>query len=153
MNKKLVSLLFLAALTTSCSTTFNKNQSSGALDVSLKSQLNADVEVDMSKKIQGTASGTKLFHIFTLSGPTQFADGVTYGTEGSSNGFSFFGPGVAEEIKSAAVLNAITNGKAEIIVAPQYVLKTKSVFFGMYKEVSVQVSGYAGRVKTIRSAN
>jgi hypothetical protein len=153
MNKKIFTLLFLASVLSSCSTTFNKNQSSGALDIQLKSNLNADVEVDMSKKIQGAASATKLFSFITLSGPNQYADGVVYGTEGSGSGFSFFGPGVAEEVKSAAVSNAVTAAKAELIIAPQYILKTKSVLFGLYKEVSVQVSGYAGRVKTIKSTN
>ncbi len=139
------------SLLSSCSTTVNRNQSSSALDIHLRSNLEADVEVDMSKKIQGVASATKLFSIITLAGPDQFADGVVYHAGGEGGGFSLFGPGVADEVKSAAVNNAVMSAKAEIIVAPQYLMRTKSVFFGAYKEVSVQVTGYAGKIKTIKT--
>ena len=150
--KSIIFTLLLISLLSSCSTTFNKNEKSGALGINLVSNLDAEVEVDMTKKVQGTATAKKLFSIFTISGPNSFADGVVYNPNESDGGFSFFGPGVAEEVKSAAVSNAMVNSKAEIIVAPQYVMRTKSVFFGMYKEVTVNVTGYAGSLKSIKSS-
>jgi hypothetical protein len=145
-------ILFLTISLSACSTNFNKSQIGGALDVHVKSNLSADVEVDMSKKIQGLASATKWLFLFTATGPNQYADGVAFNADGSNSG-GIFGPGIVEEVKAAAVYNAVTSGKAEIIVAPQYIMKTKSVFLGFYKEISVQVSGYAGRIKTIKSTN
>ncbi len=146
----LVSMLLLAStlLMTSCSTTFNKSQKSGALDVKVKSDLQADVEVDMAKKISGSAFHTKLFGFIDIKTSQNYADGVAY--DGAGSGSSFFGGGIVEDAKSAAAYNAIVPSKADVLVAPQYLIKVKSYFFGAYKEVTAQVSGYAGRVKNIR---
>lgn len=151
-SKSIFLTLILAGLLSSCSTFYNKNHTSSALSVNLVSNLEADVEVDMTKKITGSASAKKLFSLITISGPNQFADGIIYQPGATDGGFSFFGPGLAEEIKSAAVSNAMTTSKAEIIVAPQYTVKTKSVLFGLYKEVSVVVTGFAGSFKNIKAA-
>jgi len=144
-------LLLLLAVSSGCVTSLNKSQSAGPLDVHLRSNLAADVEVDMSKKISGNSAATKLFTIFTLSGPEQYADGVSYSGAGVENS-GFFGGGVIEEVKAAAAYNAVTAARADVIVAPQYVVRYHSVFFGAYKEVSVQVTGYAGKLKGIKTA-
>jgi len=73
---------------------------------------------------------------------------VAYSGAGGSAGW--FGPGIVEETKSAAAYKAVVPGKVDIIVAPQYITKVNSYFFGMYKEVTATVTGYAGRVKNIR---
>jgi hypothetical protein len=135
-----------AFLMTGCSTTINKSQKSGSLDVKVKSDLQADMEVDMSKKIIGTAFHTKLFGLFDIKTSQNYADGVGYDGVNSSGWFS---AGVIEETKSAAAYNAVVPNKADVIVAPQYLIKVKSYFLGAYKEVTAQVSGYAGRIKNI----
>jgi hypothetical protein len=149
---KIILSLLLVSLFASCSTTFNKNEKSSALGINLVSNLDAEVEVDMTKKIQGTASAKNVFLFFTFSGPSSYADGVMYQPGGADKGFSFFGPGLSEEVKSAAVSNAMVSSKAEIIVAPQYIMKTKSYLLGLYKEITVNVTGYAGTLKSIKSS-
>jgi hypothetical protein len=151
---KLVSLTILAStmLFVSCSTTVNRSQKSGGLDVKVRSDLKADVEVDTSKKIQGAAKHIKLFGLFDIKTSTNFADGVTYNGDGGSSWFSFLSGGVVEETKSAAAYNAVVPNKADVIVAPQYIIKVQSYFFGAWKDVTAQVTGYAGRIKDIKAA-
>jgi hypothetical protein len=137
--KNLLPVLVMASafLMTGCSTTINKSQ---------KSDLQVDMDVDMSKKIIGTAFHTKLFGLFDIKTSQNYADGVGYDGAGSS---SWFAGGMVEDTKSAAAYNAVVPNKADVIVAPQYLIKVKSYFFGAYKEVTAQVSGYAGIIKNI----
>ena len=132
----------------SCSTAMNKSQDSGMVNAEVKGNLHADIDVDMTKKIQGTAHQAKLFGFIWLRTAHHFADGVGY--SGAGGGSGWFGPGMEEETKSAAAYKAVVPNKADIIVAPQYVTKVHSYFFGAYKEVTATVTGYAGRIKNIR---
>lgn len=145
---KLLSIAILAStvLMTGCSTQYKRSQKSGSLDVKVRSDLQADMEVDMSKKISGTAHHKKLFGIFDIKTSQNYADGVAY--DGGET--SWFGGGIVEETKSAAAYNAVVPSKADVLVAPQYLIKVKSYFFGAWKEVSTQVTGYAGRVRNIK---
>lgn len=145
----IAALSFLAA----CSTTNNLSQKSGNLNVNLKSNLQADVEVDMSKKIMGKAHHVRILGFHTAKS-TNYADGVNYDGGSSSSGglFGMFGPGMEEEAKSAAAYNATVPNKADVIVAPQYFVKVKSYFFGIYKEVQAQVWGYSGKITNIKKA-
>lgn len=145
---KIISSLCLLMLFASCSTTYNKNHTSGNLDVKVTSNLEADVNVDMSKKISGQAQHSKLFGLFNIKSSANYVDGVNY--SGGSEGFSFFSGGVVEDAKSAAAFNAIQPAKADIIVAPQYLVKVESWFFGAFKEVTAQVTGYAGYIRNIK---
>ncbi|MBA2403752.1 MAG: hypothetical protein H0V66_03190 [Bdellovibrionales bacterium] len=149
---KLLSLAILAStiLMTGCSTSVNRSQKSGSLDVRVRSDLQAEMDVDMTKKIAGTAHHTKLLGIFNIKSSQNYADGVAY--DGGDSGFSLFGGGIVEETKSAAAYNAVVPNKADVLVAPQYLIKVKSYFFGAWKEVSTQVSGYAGRIRNIRQS-
>lgn len=134
----------------SCSTRNHMSQRAGGVDVSVKSQLSADVDVDMTRKIVGKATHVRIFGIHTQSS-RNYAEGVTYQTEGNGGGmFGLFGPGMEEEAKSAAAYNATVPSKADILVAPQYLVKVKSYFFGAYKEVQAQVWGYAGKIRDIK---
>jgi hypothetical protein len=145
MNKftLLLSIMFLF----SCSTTTNRNQKSSALDVSLTSRLEAELDIDMSKKIHGTAKQSKLFGFINIHTTSDYVDGVNY--DGSGSGFSLFSGGIVEDTKSAAAYNAVVPNKADVIVAPQYIVQIHS-FLGIYKEVTALVSGYAGKIKDIR---
>ena len=144
---KLVILILSMSFLFSCSTTTNRNQKSSALDVSLTSRLEAELDIDMSKKIHGTAKQSKLFGFINIHSAKDYVDGVNY--DGSGSGFSLFSGGVVEDTKSAAAYNAVVPNKADVIVAPQYVVRVHS-FLGIYKEVTALVSGYAGRIKDIR---
>ncbi len=145
---KVLALVASLAFLVSCSHTTNRSQESSNLDVRLRSDLIADVDVDMTKKIQGQSRSTRIFWI-PVRQPTFFADGVGYDAS-SGGGFLFFGGGMEDEAKSAAAYNAVIPNKADVIVAPQYIVKSESVFFGLWKEVTAQVQGYAGRVRNIR---
>jgi len=147
---KLLSLAIIASTLTlvSCSSTINRSQKSGSLDVKVRSDLQADMDVDMSKKIQGSAHHTKLFGVIDIKSSKNYADGVAY--DGASQGFSLFNGGIVEDAKSAAAYNAVVPNKADVLVAPQYMIKVESYFFGAWKEVTAQVSGYAGKIKNIR---
>ena len=137
-----LSLFFLM----SCSTSINRNQDTGAMDVKVRGNLVADIDVDMTRKIQGSAHQSKLFGLIWLKHANHYADGVAYSASGHAG---FFGPGMTEETKSAAAYKAVTPVKADLLVAPQYIIKEKSYFFGAYKEVTATVSGYAGKVRNI----
>lgn len=147
---KFLALAGLFALV-SCSTTNHLSQRSGGMNVSVISNLEADVDVDMSKKIVGKAHHVRIFGIHTQNS-TNYADGVTYdgGNGGGGGLFGVFGPGMEEAAKSAAAYNATVPNKADVLVAPQYLVKVKNYVFGLYKEVKVQVWGYSGKVRNIR---
>lgn len=148
---KVLTVLALTALV-SCSSTNHLSQKTGGMHVSVKSHLHADVEVDMTRKIIGKAHHTRILGFHTQSS-TNYADGVTYDTGMSGGGlFGFFGPGMEEAAKSAAAYNATVPNKADVLVAPQYLVKVKSYFFGAYKEVHAQVWGYSGKVRDIKPA-
>lgn len=147
---KVLSIAVIAStmLLASCSSTMNRSQKSGSLDVKVRSDLQADVDVDMSKKIQGTAKHTKLFGVIDIKSSRNYADGVAF--DGGGSGFSLFAGGIVDDTKSAAAYNAVVPNKADVLVAPQYMIKVESYFFGAWKEVTAVVSGYAGRIKDIK---
>ncbi len=144
---KFLPLLIIATtfFMASCSTKMHKSQKAGSLEVNVKSNLHADLDVDMSRKIVGTASHSRLFGLFYIKTSQNFADGVSY--DGDQSGW--FSSGIVSSAKSAAAYNAVVPSKADVIVAPQYLIKVKSYFFGAYKEVTAQVSGYAGTIRSI----
>lgn len=144
---KLSLMLVLASfLLTSCSTTLNKSQQDTSIDLRIKSHLKADVDVDMNQKLSATVKQTKVLWFIPVKSAHMFADGVSY--DGHMGHGGWFGPGMVEETKSAAAYQAVVN-KADVIVAPKYIVKVHSIFFGLWKEVTATVTGYAGRVKYI----
>jgi hypothetical protein len=144
---RILALAGLVALV-SCSHTNHMSQRSGGMHVAVNTNLEADIDVDMSKKIVGKAHHVRILGIHTQSS-RNYAEGVTYDTD-NSGGFAIFGPGMEEETKAAAAYNATVPNKADVLVAPQYLVKVRSYVFGLYKEVSVQVWGYSGKLKQIR---
>lgn len=144
---KSISIVALAILMAGCSTTVRKSQNSGALNVRVQSDLEADVEVDMSKSVRGVAKQTTIFGLIDIKSADHYAEGVTYNT--GATGFSIF-PDVVETTKSAAAYNAVKASKVDVIVAPQYQIHVKSYGLGIYKEVTAEVTGYAGYVRGIK---
>jgi hypothetical protein len=104
--------------------------------------LNADIQVDVSQTLTGTAKQVVIFGIFEVEGPESYMDGIE-NFEGSA-------------VKSAAAFTAITNfnansknQKVDVIIAPQYFIKKRSRFMGLYKEVTATITGYPGRITKI----
>jgi len=145
---KFMIVLTLAFIFTGCSSV-HKSQKSGSIDLGVKSDLRADIDVDMSKKIMGTAQHSRLFGLIYVKSSENFAEGVTYNNEGES--FLNFWEGIETNTKRAAAYNAVSTNKADIIVAPQYIIKVKSYLFGAWKEVTAQISGYSGTIKNIKT--
>ena len=108
-------VLVVSFLSVGCSTNMHKSQKGGLLDVKVKSDLQADVEVDMSKKIAGTASHSRLFGLFYVKNSQNFVDGVSFDGENSG----WFSSGIVDSTKSAAAYNAVVPNKADVLVAPQ----------------------------------
>lgn len=149
---KLLPIVIAASfLLTGCASTLHKSQTSGTLDVGVAGNLQADIDVDMTKQVKGTAHHSKVLWLIPVKDTNRYAEGVTYGGNGSG-GWNLLGPSLVDETKSAAAYNAVVPNKVEVLVAPQYLVQVKSYFFGIWKEVTVSVTGYAGKVRNIKSS-
>lgn len=150
--KVLSTVIALSFLFTSC-TTLNRSQPNGSIDLGIKTNLQADVDVDMSKQVKGSAHHQRVLWFIPVKSTNRYADGVTYNGAGAGGGFlsGLFGPGMVEETKSAAAYNAVVPNKVDVLVAPQYVVQVKDYVFGLWKDVTVNVTGYAGKIRDIKS--
>ena len=112
--------------------------------------LKAEITVDMSKKLSGEASESILLWFIPLSRPTNYADGVLYSIDGTfiTSLSTLFGSGAAR-LKAAAAYNAVY-GKADIIVAPQWVYTITDYI--VFSTATARVSGYAGTLRNIKEA-
>ncbi len=150
---KFLSLALLTAsiLMTGCSTTLNKSQQSSSIDIATKSDLTSDIDVDMNKVLKGSAQQVTVLWFIDIEKAEQFADGVTY--NGGGSGFSLFSGGLVDSTKAAAAYRAVAKQEADVIVAPQYIVRVESKFLGLYKKVTASVTGYAGKIRNIRTTN
>lgn len=98
-----------------------------------------EVEKISDQEISGEASSSYIFGFIKVSGESEFADGITYGS--SDNGEN-------GDLKSAAAYDAIKKNNCSVLIAPRYVVKTSNSFF--YRSISVTVTGYPGRYKTVK---
>jgi hypothetical protein len=106
--------------------------------------LDADITVDINKKISGESSSF-YFLCFRLGGDAKYAEGVDYSTR--SGLFS----AAISRAKSAAAYKAVVESNTDIIVHPNYVVDVDNFVF--FKKVHVKVSGYAGTIKKIYQQN
>jgi len=142
-------LIFLLG---SCST-INKSHMNASIGISIKSPMKAKIDVDMTKKLVGYASGGYLFHILKVSGDTKHVDGVHFNEpDGSSNFVSgiFKGLSRVEAVKAAATYNAIRTSDADVLISPQYVVEEGN-WNPFYKLIKVKVMGYPGKVISIKN--
>ena len=127
--------IVVLALLTSCNTTKMSALSTPAYAPSAEiNAIRANVEIDMSKKLEGVSNSTYLF-FFRLSGDNKFASGM------SNSPVSRVGR--VEKTKSSAAYNAIEGTDADIIVHPNYVLEIQNYLF--FKKIKASVSGYSGK--------
>jgi hypothetical protein len=139
MNIKLIKLITTVALfllfITGCASVHQSHIYS-PVGISISSEMTADVSVDLSKKLTGSAKGTYFLGFWKISGDSKYADG--YG-----------GLGTTGKVKSAAAFNAISKSDGDILVSPQYVITSKFIF--PFKTINVDVSGFEGRIKEIKN--
>ena len=142
----LLPILALALVTTSCKSTkvgpFNKPISIGiGTDVR---PLDADISVDLTKKISGESKGL-YFLCFRLSGDKTYTIGAD---NTAKSGFpSFNGLTKVDVLKSAAAYKAVTDSKSDWLVQPNYVIDIEKLVF--FKRIHVKVNGYAGTINKI----
>ena len=147
MNFFLIIFPIIAILTGSCSS-INKGHLNSNLKISIESNMNASINVDTSQKLTGYASGIYLFHLFKISGDSKYADDIEF-NEGKAGTFEQLFSNTYP-VKAAAAYNAIRTSKADVIIAPQYVIESNN-WNPFYKEVKVKVTGYPGYIVSIRN--
>jgi|TARA_Y100000310_G_scaffold130827_1_gene129941 hypothetical protein len=123
----------LLILFAGCSSTKHSHIYS-TMDISVTSEMKADIAVNTDKKLKGEAKGKFLFNFIQLEGDSHFADG--YG-----------GPTAVGKVKSAAAYKAISQSDGDILVSPQYVIMNIDNLF--IQEITVIVTGYEGKVVSI----
>ena len=132
MNKIIMLISFL--LVTGCSVT---NKSMLGSSVSIETQTKIQGNVDVGEKISGSVKATYLLGLIQLSGPKSYVEQP----HGFINPFAFTQKNICR-LKDAAYYNAIQNSDAEIIVNPQYTVRTHSAFG--FSNHEVEVTGYKG---------
>lgn len=138
-----VILGIVLALVSACqSTTSNKSFDTTKLAITVQGRLNADVQVDVSQTLTGTARQVIILGFLEVEGPDTFLDGIEHFDDAP--------------VKSAAAFAAISsfnadgkNQKVDLIIAPQYFIKKRTRFMGLYKEITATVTGYGGRITKI----
>lgn len=142
-----VAVIATAAMMSTGCISKNSAEFSSPLQTQLKAELRPSITV--GDKISGESSATVLLGIFTLGAPTTVADGIAYTAAGDARPslLPISRPSLASKVRAAAAYNAVNNAKADIIVAPQYVVETKN--FVLFQQVNVKVEGYKGTITKI----
>lgn len=153
-TKKLSILVVLLLGFTSACTSINKSHMNASIGITIDSPMDARIDVDMTKKLVGYASGGYLFHLLHVSGDNKFADGIRYNSpgQGSEGFFSSIGSlfSKVESVKSAAAYNAIRTSDADVLINPQYIIEASN-WNPFYKLIKVKVTGYPGKVISIKN--
>ncbi|GAB4025409.1 MAG: hypothetical protein Fur0010_28630 [Bdellovibrio sp.] len=144
--QRLILFLAFALFFTSCSS-INRSHLNQGVNISIDSPMDAQIDVDLTRKLTGYASGGYLFHLFKVSGDNKYADGVCY--NGDCGGMLSFISKI-ESVKAAAAYNAIRTSESEVLVSPQYVIEENN-WNPFYKLIKVKVTGYPGRIVSIKN--
>lgn len=131
-----------AAISTGCIST-EANRVGDQIAVKMELRVNPQVDVK-NQKISGSAAVHSVLG-FINWGVSAQAVGVNFGT--SADAFSLL-PSGENVAKNGAVYNACLKNKADLLVAPQYVITKKD--FIVYKVVQCQVTGFPGTVKGVK---
>ena len=137
-------LAVIVLATTSCKSTIASTISTPISVTENIRPLDADITVDVNKKISGESSAL-YFLCFRLSGDSKYAEGVDYSTR--SGLFSGLFSSAVSKAKSSAAYKSVIESNTDIIVHPNYVVDVENYVF--FKRVKVKVTGYAGTFKKI----
>ncbi len=146
---KFVLYAITAIFLTGCSTTY-LNDNSGTLVPNITSNLEADIDVDITKKISGEGSVTYLFGFIPLTLKTYSTTGIVYsGSGGSSNPLNMILSMLPDTdlAKGEAAYNAVKNSNVDIIVDPVFEMTTTN--FILFTKQTAKVTGYKGTIKSI----
>lgn len=154
MKKNIITMLctagMLAFLGTGC-TGIETNRVGNQVQVNMPVMVQPTVETQ-DIVINGSATVHSILGIFSW-GPNAQAVGVYYGVNSIANGGVFDNlltyTSKSEIVaRNAAAYEATTSAKADIILAPQYVLTTTDYF--VYKSINCKVKGYPGFIKGVK---
>ena len=144
--------MFFAVITTGC---VNTETNRVGDQVAVNMQLNIAPQVENQK--QQDFRQAEVHSVFGIInwGVDSEATGVNFGASaangaGALNAFSALIPNGASVAKNGAVYNACVTNKADLLLAPQYVIKTKNYF--VYKVIECKVTGFPGSVKSVKVA-
>ena len=136
---KLIKLLIIITASfifiTGCSSV-NKSHIYSPVGISINTEMTADVDVNLSKVLTGSASATYILGIIKISGDSKYADG--YG-----------GIGLTRKVKAAAAFDAINKSNGDLLVSPQYIVNTDNYF--IYKVINVNVTGFEGKIIKVKN--
>lgn len=148
----LVGLLLISVLIMSGCTLVSQSQPSGPMGVKVAAPMKAEIEV--GEKISGTASGTILCCFIQLGFPEKFAEGVDFNYQSSWNpspiaGFAGIAQMAMNNMKAGAAYDAVNRSKADVLVAPRYIIEDNN--FVIFRTLNVTVTGFKGTVKSIKN--
>ena len=145
-NAPILFLSLFVVFLSSCSTIYKSHKNTG-IDIQVESKMDAQIDVDLSTKLVGYAYGGYLFNLLKVTGDSRYVDGIEYNNE-EAGMLSFLSR--VESVKSAAAYNAIRQSKADVLISPQYVVE-ESHWNPFWKSIKVKVTGYAGKVVSIKN--
>lgn len=131
--KKTFLLLSLTIFATSCSTMNVSTDTASVNPSTISNPVKVDITVDPNQKVSGTSKSTYFLYFLRLSGDNQFADGNFKGKGGG--------------VKSAAHFNALKSSGADVLINPQYEVKTTNGLFFLWRTVEAKVTGHKGTYK------
>ena len=140
----LMGLASFVLFATSCKSTLASATSTPIAVTEKIRPLDADISVDVSKKISGESSAL-YFLCFRLKGDSKYAEGVDYSTK-----TSMFSSSVSKA-KSSAAYKAVIESNTDVIVHPNYVVDIDNYVF--FKKIHVKVTGFAGKINKIYQQN
>lgn len=126
--KKLFLSLGTVLFLSSCSTLQVSTETASVNPSTISEPIQVDINVDGRSKVTGTSKSTYFLNFLRLSGDNQFADGNWKGKGGST--------------KSAAHYKALKSSGTDVLVNPQYEIKTTNGFLFLWKTIEAKVTGY-----------
>lgn len=146
--KKIITLalaaLGVAFIGTACKST-ETNRPGDHVQITMPLTLDPQVEIG-TKKITGSAAVHSILG-FINWGVSDQAVGAKFGTGVAADMLSFI-PSGENVAKNGAVYNACVTNNADLIIAPQYILKTENYF--VYKVIKCNVTGFPGTIKSVK---
>jgi len=147
-TNKLLSIFIVALVLSSCGTVknsgkYHEKKVMNTADITTD-VLHADIEVNETSKISGSASAT-YFLFLRLSGDNHYAD---------IKGGGFDSPfSKTAKVKRAAQYEALNSSKSDFVAKPSYTIKKTTYLLGLMTTVNVSVSGYGGVYKNFKTVD
>lgn len=147
----LAGLSLISVLIMGGCTMVSQSQPNGPLGVKVAAPMKADIEV--GEKISGSSSASIICCFIPLPEFQQtWAEGVDYTYHEAWNppiqGPKLPSTLVLERLRGRAAYEAVSKSKADVIIAPRYMIEDND--FVLFRTLNVTVTGYKGTVKSIK---